>query len=169
MMIEAPNYTQVPNVLLDKLASEMNEAEFRVTMAICRKVLGWHKEKDRISISQLMALTGLSNKGVINGIKDGIERGTIIRYLSGQDYYYSVKFDNEYENKIIIKIYESKKTIPKNLRWEVLERDNFTCLNCGSRKRLTIDHILAESMGGKMEISNLQTLCKTCNSQKGTK
>ena len=62
-----------------------------------------------------------------------------------------------------------KKVIPPEIRWAIWERDNFTCQNCGSRKFLSIDHIYPESKGGDMKISNLQTLCKSCNSKKSCK
>jgi len=62
-----------------------------------------------------------------------------------------------------------KTNIPTSLRWTVWERDNFTCKNCGVRRYLTVDHIRPESKGGKTDIKNLQTLCKSCNSKKGTK
>src|SRR5688572_587451 len=61
-----------------------------------------------------------------------------------------------------------KAEIPDHLRWEVFERDNFTCKRCGSRRKLTADHIIAESKGGPTTLENLQTLCKSCNSKKGT-
>jgi 5-methylcytosine-specific restriction endonuclease McrA len=61
-----------------------------------------------------------------------------------------------------------KKTrVPASLRREVWERDNFTCKECGTHQRLTVDHIIPECQGGKTELSNLQTLCKICNSRKG--
>lgn len=62
-----------------------------------------------------------------------------------------------------------KAAIPDALRWEVWERDNFTCQHCGSRKYLSVDHIIPESRGGTLEIENLQTLCRKCNSSKGAR
>lgn len=62
-----------------------------------------------------------------------------------------------------------KEVIPASLRWSVFERDNFTCQNCGSRKNLTIDHVVPESKGGGLTMDNTQTLCKSCNSRKGAK
>lgn len=62
-----------------------------------------------------------------------------------------------------------KKIIPSNLRWEIWERDNFTCKICGSKKYLEVDHIFPESKGGDTDLSNLQTLCKRCNGKKGNK
>lgn len=63
---------------------------------------------------------------------------------------------------------KKKDKIPSNLRWQIWERDNFTCQKCGRRNNLSVDHIHPESRGGKMEESNLQTLCRNCNSSKGT-
>jgi len=56
----------------------------------------------------------------------------------------------------------------KNIRNFIFERDNNKCLCCGTSKLLTIDHIHPIYYGGKNKISNLQTLCKSCNSRKGT-
>ena len=55
------------------------------------------------------------------------------------------------------------------LRFHVLKRDNFSCVQCGAspakdqRVVLHIDHIKPYSKGGETEISNLQTLCQNCN------
>ena len=63
-----------------------------------------------------------------------------------------------------------KKTpIPPHIRGEVWERDEFTCQMCGVRKYLSVDHIYPESAGGDLSMENLQTLCKSCNSKKGSK
>lgn len=59
--------------------------------------------------------------------------------------------------------------INKDLRKLVLERDNYTCQLCGSKKELTIDHVIPFSKGGSNHPDNLQTLCKTCNIKKHAK
>ena len=51
-------------------------------------------------------------------------------------------------------------------RWTVWERDNFTCQRCGSRRMLSIDHIVPRSKGGADHVDNYQTLCRRCNSGK---
>lgn len=61
----------------------------------------------------------------------------------------------------------AKQVIPPSIRWGVWERDDFTCRHCGTRRDLSIDHILAESKGGTLSPENLQTLCRPCNSRKG--
>src|SRR3990167_4025543 len=60
-----------------------------------------------------------------------------------------------------------KVPIGDGLRWDVWGRDNFTCLACGSRRHLTVDHVIPESKGGPTVFANLQTLCRSCNSRKG--
>lgn len=62
-----------------------------------------------------------------------------------------------------------KEDISESLRWEIYERDNFTCRNCGTRRNLTIDHIYPEILGGKATLENCQTLCRSCNSRKGAR
>jgi 5-methylcytosine-specific restriction endonuclease McrA len=43
------------------------------------------------------------------------------------------------------------------------------CLSCGSKpKRLEIDHVVPLALGGSDFISNIQPLCKRCNSKKQT-
>lgn len=43
------------------------------------------------------------------------------------------------------------------------------CLCCGSTRKLTIDHVIPLARGGRNVLENLQLLCKSCNSRKGTK
>lgn len=48
----------------------------------------------------------------------------------------------------------------------ILERDNYTCKNCGKvydKSNLHVDHIIPRKDGGGKEPSNLQTLCLNCN------
>ena len=52
---------------------------------------------------------------------------------------------------------------------KLLCRYKFKCVECKTSKNLTIDHIQPFSKGGLDEISNLQILCKSCNSKKGNR
>jgi hypothetical protein len=49
----------------------------------------------------------------------------------------------------------------------VLKRDNYRCVYCGSDKKLTIDHVVPLSSGGKSSWENTVTSCHKCNNQKG--
>lgn len=54
----------------------------------------------------------------------------------------------------------------QKIRLFIFKRDGWLCLKCGTPENLTIDHINPISKGGENVISNLQTLCKSCNSIK---
>lgn len=62
-----------------------------------------------------------------------------------------------------------KVTISRALRTKVFERDAYRCKHCGGYKDLRADHIVPESKGGETTFENLQTLCQSCNSRKGTR
>lgn len=72
-----PNHTQTPNALFDELMRDMSEAELKVTLAVIRKTLGYHKQQDPISWSQIMKMTGLSRGATQTGIDLALERGLI--------------------------------------------------------------------------------------------
>lgn len=67
-----------------------------------------------------------------------------------------------------------KRGLSQKLKAEVRDRDGHTCQSCGlaageidpdtGRKvRLHVAHIVDKKLGGKDELSNLRTLCSSCN------
>ncbi len=68
-----------------------------------------------------------------------------------------------------LKSRKTPRSVNLRLRWKVLNRDNFTCKNCGAsppKAKLQVDHIHPWSKGGETTIDNLQTLCIKCNGGK---
>jgi 5-methylcytosine-specific restriction endonuclease McrA len=57
--------------------------------------------------------------------------------------------------------------VPPVNRREVLRRDNHLCQYCGSRHRLTLDHVIPRSKGGLHTWDNVVTACERCNGTKG--
>lgn len=51
---------------------------------------------------------------------------------------------------------------------KILAKYNYQCQMCGNRENLQIDHILPLAKGGSNDESNLQVLCRHCNSSKGS-
>ena len=78
MAIPRPNHTQVPNSFIDETMRELKGAEVKVFLIICRKTIGWHKETDSISVSQIMDFTGLSDGGAQSAIHSLEERDLIV-------------------------------------------------------------------------------------------
>jgi CRISPR/Cas system Type II protein with McrA/HNH and RuvC-like nuclease domain len=54
-------------------------------------------------------------------------------------------------------------------RKRLYKRDDNQCVYCGSKKHLTIDHVLPKSRGGDNSWKNLVTCCLSCNLKKGNK
>lgn len=55
-------------------------------------------------------------------------------------------------------------------QWLALKyRYGYRCVKCQQLKPLTKDHIIPISRGGTNNISNIQPLCRECNSSKGKK
>jgi 5-methylcytosine-specific restriction endonuclease McrA len=48
-----------------------------------------------------------------------------------------------------------------------LDACGYRCPSCHRKGRMTIDHVLALSLGGTLEIGNLEPLCFLCNVKKG--
>ncbi|HEY8934555.1 MAG TPA: HNH endonuclease [Cyclobacteriaceae bacterium] len=52
-------------------------------------------------------------------------------------------------------------------RQNIFKRDNFECQYCGTKRDLTIDHVVSRAKGGGDTWTNLVTACKKCNARKG--
>ncbi|MGB3514746.1 MAG: HNH endonuclease [Microcoleaceae cyanobacterium] len=59
--------------------------------------------------------------------------------------------------------------VPPVNRKEVLRRDHHRCQYCGTTKRLTLDHVIPRSKGGKHSWDNVVTACEKCNAFKGSR
>lgn len=64
-----PNFTPIPNVILDEIMRTLAPGTTKLLFAICRFTYGWGKQSDRISISQLEDITGMAHGSVARSIK----------------------------------------------------------------------------------------------------
>jgi hypothetical protein len=61
--------------------------------------------------------------------------------------------------------------VSKRLRFEILRRDNHACRYCGRSApevKLTVDHVVPETLGGSDDPSNLAAACADCNGGKSS-
>ena len=60
--------------------------------------------------------------------------------------------------------------VSNRMRFAIYKRDGYRCRICGANgyfDSLEIDHVKPIAKGGKSTFDNLQTLCRTCNKNKG--
>ena len=60
-----------------------------------------------------------------------------------------------------------RRNIRPAVRQAVMERDNHSCVFCGSREALSLDHIIRYRDDGPDTAENLRVLCMPCNQGRG--
>lgn len=88
--ILVPNYTQVPNVVIDDLAAKLSDSAFKIYVVLIRKTKGWEQKRDAIAISQFCELTGKSKPTVIKALDELCNLNLIKKTRF-------TKYGNEYE------------------------------------------------------------------------
>lgn len=82
---ESPNYTQVPNVVIDELMAKLTPAEFKCMINIIHKTFGFHRREAPISINEFQSKCNLSRQGVINTVKSLEMKGWVTIYRSANN------------------------------------------------------------------------------------
>ena len=85
-MSDQPGYTRLPNAIIEAMPT-LGNAELRIVLAIARKTTGYQKDADRISVSQLAAMTGLTSRNTQAAIMRLLGRGLIGREPAGKQTY----------------------------------------------------------------------------------
>lgn len=70
---------------------------------------------------------------------------------------------------VIIRLLNYIKHFTRGLRPNrnrIYKRDGHECVYCGSRRNLTLDHVIPKSRGGTNDWTNLVTSCIKCNLKK---
>lgn len=63
-------------------------------------------------------------------------------------------------NRAVLSLWE------RRVRPRALVRDGFSCVACGARERLEVDHVVPIAKGGTWTLDNAQTLCQPCHQEK---
>ena len=69
MGIDRPNYTQIPNIFIDKWMRILSKEAVIILFAICRKTIGAQRGTSKISQSKLLEITPIKS---VNGVKKAI-------------------------------------------------------------------------------------------------
>ena len=122
------------------------------------QVLVLNSDFTPLNVTSLQKSVKLVLKGKAEVLKENIEK---ILTTSG-----------EFVRPLIIRLlnYVKFRTKPiKISRHRIYARDNHQCVYCGSKKSLTIDHVIPRSKGGLNTWANMVTSCFSCNVKKGDK
>jgi 5-methylcytosine-specific restriction endonuclease McrA len=69
--------------------------------------------------------------------------------------------------KVVRSVYRGR--VPFSRR-NVMIRDRYTCVYCGTRSGpITMDHLIPRSRGGTNDFDNCVACCRTCNQKKGAR
>lgn len=83
-----------------------------------------------------------------------------------------VSIDRTFSFPSIIRLYRYVSIPYKRVnlsRYNIFKRDGNQCVYCGSKERLTLDHVVPRSFGGRDSWDNLVTACQACNAEKGNR
>jgi phage replication O-like protein O len=80
--MKTQGYTKVSDVLIDSWLTDLTEAELKTLLIIIRQTTGWNKPRDRISHSQFIKKTGLSQRSITSAIESLSHRNFI--YITNQ-------------------------------------------------------------------------------------
>lgn len=119
---EKPNYTQAPNGFFDTVLKEIDSmSELKVTLAVIRHTMGFHRDEHELSLGYLVEYTGLHRETVIDGLKRAMKRGSVTRRKSGNTYAYSMKTA---DSQVVGKSDQSANSGSRNLPTEVVGKSD---------------------------------------------
>lgn len=77
----------------------------------------------------------------------------------------TIEYFKKYNYKSLRREFKSKR---KHFFKNLIKKQK-SCVFCGATERLSVDHIIPLVKGGRNNLSNMQILCISCNSKKGSK
>jgi len=105
-----PNFTQIPNFILDQLMSTLSDSEFKCIMYIARRTYGFQKDTDRISYTQFESGitdkdkgTGLARSTIARGLEQLVQKGLLLRKDTSLGAIYEICLDYNDKNKLYSK------------------------------------------------------------------
>lgn len=90
-----PQYTQIPNDLLDKKMQGLGLGELKVLLVIFRQTVGYHKNSRRISRTKLAGMAGVSKSTLHDAIDSLIDMGMIEKITDRGVTQWSVVWDDD--------------------------------------------------------------------------
>lgn len=103
MALEKLNHTQIPNEYIDNYMHRVSPIANKIFIKICRNTIGWHKDSDAISVSQLIKKTGIKSETTIRkGLKELLTLDLIVSTKEARVNEKGEKIEGNYLNKFTI-------------------------------------------------------------------
>jgi 5-methylcytosine-specific restriction endonuclease McrA len=122
-----------------------------------------HKTKEHIEKQRLTLRRKYASGKLVNAMKgkkrpDNIKRNKLMNQEGKNNGNYRHGYYFGEDNPRLSKEY-------KEWRLRILKRDGYTCIKCGSKQELHVDHIKSFALFPELrfEISNGRVLCKDCH------
>jgi phage replication O-like protein O len=110
-MLNKLNHTQLSNDFIDNHMKNLSGNASKIFIAISRKTIGWHKDTDKISFSQLLDITGIKSRDTLNKAIKELEIYNIIKVSRVQK---TNQYEINYFDESVQKLYQdSTETVPK--------------------------------------------------------
>ncbi|HDY89048.1 MAG TPA: winged helix-turn-helix transcriptional regulator [bacterium] len=146
-MLKKPNHTQIPNDFIEESMKLLNGGSVKVFLCICRKTIGWHKDTDQISYSQLMEMVGMSTRSIKSAIDELEEKGLIVTVKEGgKATTYEVNFETTVKSKEVKFALEGETTVES--KEDLFKKESSTSLKSKETKET-----LKETLQKKEDIS----------------
>lgn len=94
--IFGPNYTQVPNIILDRLQN-FSKPVLKVLLLVCRQTFGWQRTQAILSLTFIENGTGLSRQSVVDALEELVQCTLLKKTPSGRTFIYELVIDDECE------------------------------------------------------------------------
>ena len=111
-------FTIIDNLVLDKLMPTMSGNEFKILMLIIRSTIGWQKEEDQLSYSQIQKRTGIKSKTTIGSCLNSLKEKQYIIEIRHNDQWeantYALNTEFEIDTSPVSKNGHTKESIKEN-------------------------------------------------------
>jgi len=127
-------HIDIANEIAEALAkTQLSGYESRVLWVLWRKTYGWHKKKDRISVSQFSQATGIPRRHIHKTLQRLVERNIVTK--NGNSFITRWAFQKNYSKwKVVTKIGNKSKPLPISTA-TVTENGNKLVTENGAHKR----------------------------------
>lgn len=140
-------YTKIPHSLLESITKLRSLSEIKVILFACRKINGYHKKHDKLSISQIIKGTDLCRSGAIIGVKNAMRDGYLDRQPSGLSYQYTIS--KSFNQKLVHETDQSTKQTSLQNRPELVhETDRQVVHGIDTQKIYIKDNIKIDTENG---------------------